>query len=243
MSAKKSTKWLIRLVILAVIVALVAGAYNVVQPWVRDKLGLNTKITSIEDLKPDEIMGFKKNVDNAILGEAKQKKSLVVYEQEVQIDTEISSALLNLGIFEKTKVIHTFGTGVYTVDMSKITSDSIKLDTASKTVTLSIPRTALNYIEIDHSKTTFEDTQHAFLGFGEIKMTQEQQGIVDKSIQDSMRAKLTSSDSFANADEAALLEVYDVYQPLVEKLSPDLFLNVVFADGSTNEDLSAGSGK
>lgn len=237
---KKSRKWLVKLIAVLVVIAALAGVYFAAGDYIRDKLGLNgPTITSIEDLKPDEVMGFKKYVNEAVLGEAREKQDLVVWEQDVTVDTELTSALLNLGIFEKSKIIHTMGTGVYTVDMSKISEASITLDVKAKTVTLAIPHTQLQYIQIDANNTTFEDTQHALLGFGDIKMTQEQQGIVNVEIQNAMRTQLTSDECFADADEAALLMVYETYQPIIEKLAPDLFLNVVFADELPNLDVSA----
>ena len=239
---RKSRAWVVKLIVAVLVIAAAAGVFVTVQPYVKMKLGLGTAITSIDDLKPNEVMGFKKYVSDAVLGEARQKQELVVWEQDVQVDTDLSSALLNLGIFEKTKTIHTYGTGVYTVDMSQITSKSVAVDTDKKTVTLAVPRTYLQYIEIDSSKTTFEDTQHALLGFGDIEMTQEQQAVVDEAVRDAMRESLTSEECFADADEAALLMVYDTYQPIVEQLSPDLFLNVVFTADSVNQDVSAGSG-
>ena len=167
--------------------------------------------------------------DNVILGEARQKQDLVVWEQDIQVDSKISQALANLAVFSKTKTVHSFGTGVYTVNMGAVDEEAIAVDEQGRTVTISIPHAELHYITKDLEKTEFEDTQHAILGFGDIKLTQEQQNLLDQSIEDAMRAELESEQCFADADKAALLVVYDVYQPLISQVDDTYTLEVRFA--------------
>ena len=174
--------------------------------------------TTAVELSESAIMGnTTAEIGDAILGEARQKQELVVWEQDVQVDSEISQALANLAVFSKTKTVRSFGTGVYTVDMGQIDESSIAVDEQARTVTMSIPHAQLQYITKDLEKTEFEDTQHAIFGFGDVKLTQEQQNLLEQSIEESMRAELESAECFADADEAALLEVYNVYAPLITK--------------------------
>ena len=186
--------------------------------------------TAVE-LREHAVMGnTSAEIGNAILGEARQKQELVVWEQDVQVDSEISQALANLAIFAKTKSVRSFGTGVYTVDMGKLDESSINVDEQARTVTISIPHTQLQYITKDLEKTEFEDTQHAILGFGDVKLTQEQQNLLEQSIEDAMRVELESEQCFADADSAALLVVYDVYQPLITQIDDSYTLEVQFAE-------------
>ena len=170
------------------------------------------------------------DINNAILGEARQKQELVVWEQDVQVDSEISQALANLPIFKKTKLVRSFGTGVFTVNMGKVTEDSITVDEGSHAVTIWIPHAELRYITKDLEKTEFRDTKHALLGFGDVKLTQEQQNVLEQSIEAAMRAELETEGCLADADDAALLVVYDVYQPLIVKVDAAYTLDVQFAD-------------
>lgn len=185
--------------------------------------------TAVE-LSESAVMGnTSAEIGNAILGEARQKQELVVWEQDVQVDSEISQALANLAIFAKTKSVRSFGTGVYTVDMGKLDESSIDVSEQAHTVTISIPHAQLQYITKDLEKTEFEDTQHAILGFGDVKLTQEQQNLLEQSIEDAMRVELESDQCFADADKAALLVVYDVYQPLITQIDDTYTLEVKFA--------------
>ena len=232
-----------RLILIIVIAALLVGAFLIVKPLIQSKLGIGySEITSFSDLLPEEVMGYKKDVCNAVLGDARQKANLVVYEQDVKVDTEITSALANLGIFSKTKRIHSYGTGVYTVDLSNLSEDDIVVDKDTGTITVYIPRTCLTYMTVDPSKTEFEDTEHAILGFGDIKMTQEQQAIVQQDIINAMRGYLAGSDCYASADEAAQLGVYDLYAKTIRKVSDGFQVKVAFKSGSTNRDISQKDG-
>ena len=186
---------------------------------------------TVAELSESAVMGnTSADISNAILGEARQKQELVVWEQDVEVDSEISQALANLAIFEKTKRVHSFGTGVFTVDMSSVDEAAIDVDEQKRVVTISIPHTQLQYITKDLEKTEFEDTQHAVLGFGDVKLTQEQQNLLEQSIEDAMRTELESEQCFADADAAALLVVYDVYQPLIAQIDDTYTLEVKFAE-------------
>lgn len=186
--------------------------------------------TTATELSAGKVMGsVNAQIGEAVLGQARQKQDLVVWEQDVQVDSSITSALANLAIFSKTKTVHSFGTGVYTVDMGAIDEDSVQVDQDAQRVTLSIPHARLQYVTKDLEKTQFEDTKHALLGFGDVKLTQEQQNILERSIEDAMRKELETSECFADADEAALLVVYDAYQPLIAKVDSSYTLEVAFA--------------
>ncbi len=167
-------------------------------------------------------------INEAILGEARQKQELVVWEQDVEVTSEVSQALGNINAFRKTKVFTSYGTGVYTVDMSQIDEGTINVNQDTHVVTMYIPRTQLQYITKDLEKTEFQDTQHHILAFGEVKLTQEQQNLLERSIDDAMRTELETEECYAAADTAALLEVYNVYAPLITKVDPTYSLDVQF---------------
>ena len=186
--------------------------------------------TTTQMESPNVMANTAAEIHEAILGEARQKSELVVWEQDVQVESQITQALANLSIFKKTKTVHSFGTGVYTVDMGKIDDAAITIIEDSHIVTIQIPHAKLSYVTKDLAKTEFEDTQHALLGFGEIKLIQEQQNILEQSIEDAMRAELEAEGCLADADDAALLVVYDVYQPLVAKVDPSFTLDVRFLE-------------
>lgn len=183
---------------------------------------------SASDLLPDSEMGYNHiDFSKAILGKAREKAELIVLEQDVKVDSEISNALANISLFKKTKKIHSYGTGVYTVNMENIDEKHINVNDDNRTVTVEIPHTVLQYVNIDIDKTEFEKTDKAILGFGDIKMTQEQQKILSQSIDEAMRKELDTKKMYEKADETALLKVREIFQPLVGSVSEEYIVTIV----------------
>ena len=165
-----------------------------------------------------------------VLGEARTKSALEVYEQDVKADFTITQALANIPLFAKTKTVHCVGTGTFTVDLSALDAACVTVDAAGSTVTVAIPHAQLAAVVPDPDKTTFEDTQHALLGFGDVKLTQEEQAEVDAAIDSEMRRKLAGSTVRTKADAAALEAVQALLQPVVQAAAPACTVSGVFAD-------------
>lgn len=159
---------------------------------------------------------------NAVLGEASEHQELVVMEQPVQMTTTVTkSGLGNLAVFRKTKTITYYGTGIFTVDLKELDKDHILVDEKKQTVTLKVPKPSLQYLEPDYEKTEFEDTDKGLLAWGDLALTAEQQNEIEKSIDTNMREFLTRKETLAQADEFAMMKVWDTFQPLVTAVSPE----------------------
>ena len=234
-NAKKGKLKVSSKAVLFVVVAVVAIAFLLFLAWPRISALLtpepepqtHTAAQLSESVAP---VNTAADISGAILGEAREERELVVWEQDVQVDSDVTQALANLPIFKKTKAVHSYGTGVFAVDMGKINESSISVDADAHEVVISIPHARLRYVTKDLQKTEFEDTQHALLGFGDVKLTQEQQNLLEQSIESAMRDELETQECLDDADEAALLVVYDVYQPLVAKVDSAFTLTVRFAE-------------
>lgn len=226
-----------RLLLLILAVVVIAGVIGVVffRPQLANLLGISRPDISIPDtlsgFLPDEELGFNKiDFENAILGKAREKQELVVMEQDVQVDNQITHALGNISLFKKTKNIHSYGTGVYTVDMSGIDKKHIAVDEDAQTVTVTIPHTMLQYVNVDIAKTEFEETEKAIFGFGDIKLTQEEQQILSESTYNSMLESLDQPAMYQTADEIALLKVREIFQPLITAVSEEFLVEIVLDD-------------
>ncbi len=173
---------------------------------------------------------------NAILGEAMQKKELIVMEQSLKIPTTFSKAgLFDFPIFSKVKNVVYYGTGVYTIDLSKLDENSISVDMESNIVSIEIPHTCLQYINPDLDKTEFEDTEKGLLSFGDIKLTTEEQNQVEQASLNMMRDRLIQSELFTKADNFASNNVWQLFQPIVNTVSPDFSVVVLFDETTSNE--------
>ncbi len=213
-------------IILLVVVLAISGSLMV--STVRETLGIGEWPTSFRDLLPDEIMGYNDvEITQAILGEVRDKNQLIVMEQDVEVQTEISRALANIPLFEKTKTIYSYGTGAYGIDLTALTEGAITYDHDIKEVIVQIPHAALAYVDPDFSKTKFGDTEKALLAFGELKMTQEQENVVNKEIEEAMWIRLNTANRLAVADLKAVQRVKAFLTPSVNEIDEDSQLKVV----------------
>ena len=221
-------KWIFRgVVLIAVLIAVLF-----LLPKIKDKLTPDINIDvpdSLSSLLPDEKMGYNKiDFSNAILGESRTKSDFVVLEQDVSVTTRVSQALANLALFEKSQVITSYGTGVYTVDLSKLSDQDISLDTELNLLTVIIPHAALSYVTVDVEKTEFEETKKALFAFGDIKLTNEQLNLLEQNIQDAMQEQLGTSEMLAKADVQALSQVRKLFEPIVQSIAPEIVLSIEF---------------
>lgn len=214
--------------VLIIFVGILAISGSLMISSVRDALGIGEWPTSFSDLLPGEIMGYNDvEITQAILGEVRDKNQLVVMEQDIEVQTEISRALANIPLFEKTKTIYSYGTGAFAVDLSSITKGAITFDHQEKIVTVNIPHATLAYVDPDYSKTRFGDTEKAILAFGDIKMTQEQENVVNKEIDDAMWSKLNIENRLGVADLKAVQKVKRLLAPIITGINDDYKLKVV----------------
>ena len=214
-------KWILRGVVLLAILVAVLFFLPKIQALLKPTIQIDVP-DSFASLLPDEKMGYSKiDFSDAILGESRAKSDFVVLEQDITVSTRVSQALANLALFEKSQVIRSYGTGVYTVNLAALTSDDIALDNELKQITISIPHAALSYVTVDVEKTEFEETQKAIFAFGEIKLTNEQMNILEQSIQSAMQEQLSTTDMLAKADGYAISQVQKLFDPIVRSVAAD----------------------
>jgi len=163
----------------------------------------------------------------AILGKAVEKQDLIVMEQPLEIETTITKAGLgNLEIFSKVKNVTFAGTGIYTVDLSKINDSTIVVDEENKTVTITMPHAKLYDIVANLDDMQFEDTEKGLLAFGDIALTLEDQNELEKSVKASMKERLTQQEVIDNADKFAEMKTWEIFQPLVSAVSNEFVVNI-----------------
>ena len=103
------------------------------------------------------------------------------------------------------------------------------MDETLKTITVQIPHAVLAYVTVDLEKTEYDETQKALFAFGEIKLTNEQRDVLEQSIDEAMRAQLTSEQVLLNADSLALQQTQALFTPVVRSISEDFTVIIEFA--------------
>lgn len=235
MKRQKSNKTVIKigglrftLPIILVLLILLIAAGSLLVPSIRDALGIGSWPTAFKDLLPEELMGYNETeISDTILGKTQDKGDLVVMEQEVSVQIQLTRALWNVPLFEKTKTVYSHGVGGFSVDLSKITEGALVWDSATKAMTLTIPQATLSYIDPDFSKTEFGDTERAILAFGDIKLTQEQHNVLNVEIEEAMEKALNTETRLRVANIKAKEKVGELLKPLVKEINQDIKLYVI----------------
>ena len=166
----------------------------------------------------------------AVVGEATQHKELIVMELPVQQSTTITKYTFgNWDIFKRSKVITYYGTGVYTIDLSGVTQDSITVDNDAKEVRITVPEAKLQYVNPDYDNIEFEDTEMGLLAFTDIKLTAEQQNELEKQVMAEMTDYLSQQEFKDQADEIAVAKCWETFQPLISGVAPEYKVVIVMA--------------
>lgn len=167
---------------------------------------------------------------DAVLKDSTKLKELEVLSYKVtDAATLTKTGLMNIKAFTKTQLITYHGTAVYSVDLSKITRDSIKLDEENKKVVIEIPHAQLKPINIQAEEIEFGDVDKGLLAFGDLTMTPDQMKEVQVEAQKKMEAKLIEEKIVDEADRFGKLAVWEIYQPIIAGVSSQYSLEVVFA--------------
>ena len=227
---RRLNRWLFRIILFLLLVITMLVFLPKIGELLRPSLEIELP-DSMDALLPDETMGYSKfDFSNAILGESREKSDFVVLEQDVSVTSRVSQALANLALFEKSQIIRSYGTGVYTVDLSQLGEQDVTLDETTQIVTVVIPHAKLSYVTVDLDKTEYEETQKALFAFGEIKLTSKQTNILEQNIEDAMREQLTAQDMLEKADTHALSQVQSLFEPIVQSVAPSYVVEIEFAD-------------
>lgn len=182
-------------------------------------------------LENNHIFGYKAvDFSKVILGEAKKQTLLIVDEQDASVDSTITDAgFLKLGIFSKDQKVTYHGTGTYTIDLSKMTEDDVTLNENDFTLTITVPYPELHSVSFDPAQTVVGDVNRGWLAFGDVTMTADQQKKVEKEAVKRLKTELNKQECFDTAERYAKLSATELFQPVVESVSPAYKVNVVVA--------------
>ena len=159
---------------------------------------------------------------DAILQKEVEKNELIVMEQPISVTMTVTEmGLGNWEIFSKTKQITFYGTGLYTVNLNSLSKDDIEIDKENKELTINIDSSELTYVNLDIEKTEFEETDKGFLSFGEIEITTEQQQQLELQVKQTMTTSLENSKYKELANGFAQINIWKIYQPVVNSVSND----------------------
>lgn len=223
------------LIILIVIVLVCLAGYGIHKKIASRNVTVDPVADHDTTLDNKKIFGFKAaDFAEPILGDAVQQKLMIVEERSASVNTTITDAgFLNWGIFNKTQLLTYYGTGSYTVDLSKLSEDDISLK--DYVITVKIPHAELHSVSFDPSRTQIGDTEHGWLAFGSISLTADKTKKVEENAVEKLTSALNTSECLSEADRFARMSVTEEFQQLVSVISPVYRVEVEFqSDDATS---------
>lgn len=136
---------------------------------------------------------------DTILNELQNKQELIPLELDLTEKVTINDSWGNVDVFKKLQNVYLVAKGIYTLDLSQISSESIHLSDNKKSISIKAPRPLVKVITIDEQKTIYETTQNGILRFGEIKLTPTEYQTLLSRAKTIMNEKMSSSELYDQA--------------------------------------------
>lgn len=217
----------------AIVIGAVVWAVSAINPFPKLKEQLKFENGADEHdlvLENQGLLGYTAaDFAEAVLGDQSKLCKLEVLEQKISdVGTLTETGLGNLKIFSKAQLITYHGTAVYTVDLSQLDTNDFSLDEDQKEVTIYIPHTQMEPINIQSQDIEFGDVDKGLLAFGDIQATPEQIAEIQTEVQAMMEQKVLDEDVAEDADRFAKLAVWEMFQPAINSVTKGYSLVVEF---------------
>ena len=166
--------------------------------------------------KESSELSFK--LKESIIQGISNKMELITLEADLTEKIIIDESWGELSLFKKIKNIQYFGKGSYGVDLSKISNETIKVDSNSKSISISLSKPFIKDCSLLEEKTLYESTENGFLRFGEISLTLEEESLLRQRILERMKKRMEEEELHQKAIEHSKT----IIESLVKELSSPL---------------------
>lgn len=135
-----------------------------------------------------------------LIKDIKDKQALITMETELEETITLNDSWGQFEIFKKLQTIHFYGRGIYSVDLSSLTSDSIKEDMKNN-ITLIVSEPFIKDIILDENKTLYESPEMGILRVGDITLSPAEYDVILSHIKTRMKEKLSETENIDKAKE------------------------------------------
>lgn len=148
-----------------------------------------------------------------LVTQIKQKQKLVTTEVNLNEKITIDNSWGDWQVFKKIQTIDFIGTGIYTVDLSNLSSKNVTISGNNISINLSKPTVEMP--TLDPNKTTFEPIEKGWFRFGDIKLSTEDQELLRRDVQDKMKDKMLESKYYDEAVKNSQKSMNSIIEPIV----------------------------
>ena len=172
--------------------------------------------------------GSKKYISKeTLVSDIKQKQKLITTEVELKETITVDNSWGDWTIFKKIQNINFVGTGIYSVDLSNLSSKS--LDIKNNIITVTLPYPAVEMINTDPDKTSYEKTDNGILRFGEIKLSTEDQQLLQKTVESKMKDKMLETQYYDTAISNSEKSMVNLIKSIVNSTNPSYTIKIKFS--------------
>ena len=174
-----------------------------------DKVVVQQKVPYVVDVYFGDILFEEARKESKLIVMTREGSSSYVAEKEGAFGWDIFSQ-------KKAMIFH--GKAEYTVDLSQLDSDDIKIDSNKRIITITIPEPELS-VEYLPEETEFFDTANGFLSFGEMNITPEMSNELAVTGKERLKDEFQNDDeSWAAARKFAEISVKELYEPIIRSV-------------------------
>lgn len=194
---------------------------------------LGYKMFSKKSITPDawqlsqDDSNFKFLSEENIINEMKNANKIIPLEVDITHSITIDESYGQWEIFKKAKKINYFVHCAYAIDLSSVSTDDIKIDKTTNTLSISLQKPYVYNMTIDEEKTVYEAPTLGLLRFGDISLSPEEYGSIKKSINKSLEEKLNSTELYDKAIENSITCLESLFSQVISK---DTVINVTFKE-------------
>lgn len=166
---------------------------------------------------------------DVVLGTAREESELIVYEQDLSVESEITKdGWFEWAVFKKNKKVTYAGTAHYTVNLGLIKDNDIVVNQDKKTITIFVPKVALNMVHLNPDKIQFEATKKGLLSPGELKFTLEEAFYIESQALELLKEKANQDECLKKADKAAVKVVSQIFTKAIYNIDSNYNVDIKF---------------
>lgn len=165
--------------------------------------------------------GVEVNFSDVILSSHNETRKLIVREQQATVSTELTNRIIkqiDFKFMKKTQTVNYTGKGYFVVDLDKLTKDSIVVDKDKKIVTIKIPHSYLQAVEINPNDIVIDEVQEGLLARGDIELTLRDYNTIEKELRTKLEESFNTVENGQQADDIALKMVKEVYETPIKAI-------------------------
>lgn len=152
--------------------------------------------------------------EETLVNEIHQKQELITLEVQMTEKVTLDDSWGSLTLFKKIQSVNYAGTGTYVVDLSNLKAENIKIDNSSNKVTVKVSAPTIKDVNLNLEKTEYQTPEKGPLRFGEIKLTLEENQMLERNVKDKMLKKMTEP----NFTDQAIKSTDDTLKSLIENI-------------------------